>query len=213
MSRLPGEQQLNLNANDIADDWSVPDVSPERPADGYDAPSLNDVLLKVAQGDRSAFLTLYRATSPKLFAVCLRMLRDRSAAEDVLQELYATVWRRADSFDPARASALTWLTTIARNRAIDRIRERREAPLDEETAAWLVDENPSPMAIAEQSQARRRLQACMNELDPPQGHAIREAFFTGASYSELAERANVPLGTMKSWIRRSLLLLKACLQR
>ena len=91
MSRLPGEQQLNLNANDIADDWSVPDVSPERPADGYDAPSLNDVLLKVAQGDRSAFLTLYRATSPKLFAVCLRMLRDRSAAEDVLQELYATV--------------------------------------------------------------------------------------------------------------------------
>lgn len=210
---MPGEQQLNLNTNEFSDDWSDQDVAPDRPVEPYGAASLNDMLLRVARGDRSAFLSLYRATSPKLFGVCLRMLRDRSAAEDVLQDLYATVWRRADSFDPSRASALTWLTTIARNRAIDRIRERHEVPLDEETAAWLVDENPSPMAEAEQSQARRRLQACIDELAPSQGFAIREAFYTGASYSELAERAEVPLGTMKSWIRRSLLLLKACLQR
>jgi RNA polymerase sigma-70 factor (ECF subfamily) len=205
--RASGEQQLNLNTNEFSDDWSGPDVAPGRLADPQVVESLNDVLLQVAEGDRAAFLTLYRATSPKLFGVCLRILRDRSAAEDVLQELYATVWRRADSFDPARASALTWLTTIARNRAIDRIRERREVPLDEGGEDWLVDENPSPMST------RRRLQACLDELVPQQGYAIKEAFYTGASYSELAERAEVPLGTMKSWIRRSLLLLKACLQR
>lgn len=191
----------------------MPDASPERFTDPHGTESLNQVLQQVARGDRAAFSTLYRATSPKLFGVCLRMLRDRSAAEDVLQDLYATVWRRADSFDPARASALTWLTTIARNRAIDRIRERREVPLDEDVATWLVDENPSPMAVAEQSQARGRLQTCINELDPQHGYAIKEAFYSGASYSELAQRAQVPLGTMKSWIRRSLLLLKACLQR
>ncbi len=208
---------MTFNANNLRDDWAN-DESPQAGAGDAQAPhSLNDVLKRVAGGDRTAFSALYRATSPKLYGICLRMLRDRSTAEEVLQELYSTVWQRANSFDPSRASALTWLTTIARNRAIDRLRERRDrasdTQIDDDAYGWLADEQASPIDMAEQSQVRTRLQACIDELAPQHGHAVREAFYTGASYAELAQRADVPLGTMKSWIRRSLLLLKGCLQR
>lgn len=174
---------------------------------------LNRLLLDVGAGDRSAFATLYRCTSAKLFGVCVKMLRDRSEAEEVLQDVYITVWRRAATFDPKLASAVTWLAAIARNRAIDRLRRHREEPLDESTEEWVEDERPSPAAIAEHSEERRRLERCLEGLPTRQGAVVREAFFTGATYAELAERLSVPLGTMKSWIRRSLLQLRACLEQ
>ncbi|SIT37097.1 RNA polymerase sigma-70 factor (fragment) [Paraburkholderia piptadeniae] len=189
------------------------DLGPLGQSDTSGRDRLNRILLCVGQGDQAAFAELYRLTSSKLFGVCVRMLRDRGEAEDMLQEVYTTVWRRADTFDPSRASAITWLVTLARNRTIDRLRQHREAQLDDMADPDIVDDHPSPAAIAEQSQERQRLERCLEALGEQQRKAVREAFFSGVTYSELAGRASVPLGTMKSWIRRSLMQLKACLER
>ena len=181
----------------------------------FDRDLLADHIARVAQGDRAALGHVYRLTSAKLFGVCLRILNDRAEAEDVLQETYLTVWRRADGFDPARASPITWLVTIARNRAIDRLRaggaKRGADPI--EAAAEVRDSAPSALDAVEQADDRRRLENCLGELDAPQAGAIRGAFLEGLTYEELAARMGVPLGTMKSWIRRSLLKLRGCLER
>ncbi|WP_150698775.1 sigma-70 family RNA polymerase sigma factor [Pandoraea terrae] len=174
---------------------------------------LNQNLRRVAQGDEQAFAELYRLTSCRVYGVVLRILRDRAEAEDVLQEVFTTVWRKADGFDAARGTALTWLFSLARNRAIDRIRQHRETLFEDGQEIDIADDDPSPAALAESSQERQRLERCLEALGPQQKNAVREAFFTGVSYSELAERASVPLGTMKSWIRRSLMQLKTCLEQ
>ena len=175
---------------------------------------LNQLLQLAGRNDQKAFAELYKRTSSKLFGVCLRMLRDRGEAEEVLQETYTTVWRRAGSFDASRASAITWLVTLSRNKAIDRLRQHREELLDDPSKLdETVDEQPTPAAGAETSQEYQRLQHCLDELDPQQQSSVREAFFTGATYNELATRCKVPLGTMKSWIRRSLMQLRTCLDQ
>jgi RNA polymerase sigma-70 factor (ECF subfamily) len=169
----------------------------------------------VAGGDRAALRDIYLSTSAKLFGICLRILQDRNEAEDVLQEVYITVWNRAGRFDPALASPITWLAAIARNRSIDRLRARRrrqpETALDD--APDLADESPSALEAMERSQSFARLRACLGALDTRSRKAITEAFYGGATYAELAERAATPLGTMKSWIRRGLASLKECLAR
>lgn len=175
---------------------------------------LNQLLQQAGRNDQKAFAELYKRTSSKLFGVCLRMLRDRAEAEEVLQETYTTVWRRADSFDANRASAITWLVTLSRNKAIDRLRQHREELLDDPSRLdETVDDQPTPAAGAETSQEYQRLQQCLDELEPQQQSSVREAFFTGATYNELATRCKVPLGTMKSWIRRSLMQLRTCLDQ
>ncbi|WP_321797244.1 sigma-70 family RNA polymerase sigma factor [Caballeronia sp. J97] len=191
------------------------DVDPDSPgdADRLRRERVNQMLANVASGDEQAFAELYRATSPRVFGVIVRMIHDRGEAEDILQEVFATAWRRADTFDPARGSAITWLVALARNRTIDRMRQRREELLGENDASEIADESPTPAVAAESSEQRRRLEDCLDRLDPQQKGAIREAFFTGATYGELAQRLAVPLGTMKSWIRRSLMQLKLCLEQ
>ena len=179
-----------------------------------DRDELNRLLQQVGRNDQKAFAELYKRTSSKLFGVCLRMLHDRSEAEEVLQETYTTVWRRAAGFDSAKASAITWLVTLSRNKAIDRLRQHREELLDDPSKLnETVDEQPTPAAGAETSQEYQRLQRCLDELEPQQQKSVREAFFTGATYNELAARCKVPLGTMKSWIRRSLMQLRTCLDQ
>lgn len=172
-------------------------------------------LNRTGSGDRAAFQRVYEATSAKLLGVTLRILADRQLAEDVLQDTYLTVWRKAETFDPSRASPITWLVTIARNRAIDRLRSgaasRTSRSLD--AAMEVADQTPSPEQATETSDDVRRLRDCMNELDARTGGAIRTAFMEGMTYDALATRENVPLGTMKSWIRRGLLRLRACLDR
>jgi len=181
------------------------------PTEGTD---LNRLLQNTARNDRTAFAELYKRTSSKLFGVCLRMLRDRGEAEEVLQETYTAVWLCAASFDATRASAITWLVTLSRNKAIDRLRQHRKELLDEpKTLDMAVDERSTPAADAETSQEYRRLQRCLDELEPQQQSSVREAFFSGATYNELATRCKVPLGTMKSWIRRSLIQLRQCLDQ
>jgi len=178
-----------------------------------DHDALNRLLIQTSRNDEKAFAELYRRTSPKLFGICLRMLHTRSEADEVLQEIYTTVWNRAATFDASKANALTWLVALSRNKAIDRLRQHREEssrdPIDPEGAA---DERATPAEDAEQSQDHRRLQDCLNQLEEQQRRSVREAFFTGATYNELARRVGVPLGTMKSWIRRSLMQLRTCLE-
>jgi RNA polymerase sigma factor (sigma-70 family) len=174
---------------------------------------LDQLLSRVAEGDQKAFEELYGATSSRLFGVILRMMRDRGEAEDILQEVYATAWRRADTFDPERGSAITWLITLGRNRTIDRMRQHREESIPDEDAFEVADDAPTPAAAAESNQERLRLERCLERLEPQRGRAVREAFFSGVTYSELAQRLTVPLGTMKSWIRRSLVQLKTCLEQ
>lgn len=165
------------------------------------------------QGDRAAFRRVYEATSSKLLGVTLRILADRQLAEDVLQDTYLTVWRKAESFDPSRASPITWLVTIARNRAIDRLRSgagfRKATTID--AAFEVADDGPSPSQAVETVDDVRRLNECLGQLDDKTGGAIRTAFLEGVTYETLAQRESVPLGTMKSWIRRGLMRLRSCL--
>lgn len=182
------------------------------PAAGDDAAA--QLLGAIARGDRAAFERLYRDTSARLFGVCLRLLPERAEAEDVLQEVYATVWRKAGQFDAGRASAAVWLAMIARNKAIDRLRAMpalRRAPL--ELSEELADAAPTPAAQAERLDERERLRRCLDELDARRRDLIRTAFFEGCTYEELAQRSGSPLGSVKSWIRRGLIQLRACLER
>jgi RNA polymerase sigma-70 factor (ECF subfamily) len=176
---------------------------------------LSAALARVAGGDRAALNLVYRDTAAKLLGVCLRILQDKIEAEDVLQEVYVTVWQKAAAFDPGRASPITWLTTIARNRAIDRLRagavSRRMEPID--AANEVRDPAPGAVEVLARSEQQARLNGCLDELEAQHAAAIRAAFLDGATYEELAARMSVPLGTMKSWIRRGLLKLRACLDR
>lgn len=174
---------------------------------------LGDLLRAIAAGDRASFERLYKNTSSKLFGICMRVLSQRAEAEEVLQEVYVTIWRKAAQFDATRASAMTWLAMMTRNKAIDRLRanasERSHQPIEiDEPAA-----SPAAHHAAEDAQDKNRLDVCLGELEAPRRALIRTAFFEGATYEELAERSGNPLGTVKSWIRRGLLKLKSCLER
>jgi RNA polymerase sigma factor (sigma-70 family) len=175
---------------------------------------LVSALARTAAGDRTGLQTTYRLTSAKLFGVCLRILHERAEAEDVVQEVYLTVWRKAADFDPSRASPMTWLITIARNRAIDRLRLKGQRRLDPiEAATDIADARPSAQAELEDAQANARLHGCLGGLAEREQTALRGAYFDGATYEEMAERMTMPLGTMKSMIRRALMKLKACLEQ
>ena len=174
-----------------------------------------DLLLDVAQGDRDAFERLYRSASSRLFGICLRLLPDRAEAEDVLQEVFAAIWHKAEQFDPGRAGAMAWMAMIARNRCIDRLRSPGHAVRTTaiELGEELPDHGDTPVDAAEASNDRERLQRCMQRLDERRRGLIRTAFFEGATYEELATRSGAPLGSVKSWIRRGLLQLRACLEQ
>ncbi len=176
---------------------------------------LSSALQQVAAGDKAALQRVYDQTSAKLFGICLRILGDRSEAEDVLQDVYVTIWRRAGSFDPERGvSPITWLSALTRNRAIDQLRAGKghlNRPLD--VIAEAPDSSPLASEALERDQAHRQLSACLGELEPEHAGYIRAAFFDGHTYASLAEAAGAPLGTMKSWVRRALLRLRTCLER
>jgi RNA polymerase sigma-70 factor (ECF subfamily) len=177
-----------------------------------DRTALVAALIATGEEDRSAFKIVYRMTSAKLFGICIRICGERQAAEDVLHEVYLTIWKRAGSFQPGRASPISWLATIARNRAIDWRRAnatRRTEPV--EWAEGIADESMAADEAMIAGESDRQLHLCMDSLDIQQRNAIRTAFFHGLTYAELARRSEVPLGTMKSWVRRGLARLKECL--
>ena len=173
---------------------------------------LQPLVSRIATGDRQAMRELYDKTSAKLFGVCLRILMDREEAEDVMQEVYLTIWRRADRFDAGKAAVVTWISTIARNRSIDRLRARGPlAGAQDLEGVDLADETPNAESLVGRSQDAETLQGCLGELDARTQGVIRTAFFEGVTYENLALRLDTPLGTVKSWIRRGLARLKTCL--
>ncbi len=170
------------------------------------------LLSQIALGNREAFAALYRATASKLFGICLRVLPERSEAEDALQDVFTTVWRKAAQFDPSRASATTWLAMIARSKSIDRLRalpHRAQASL--ELAEEIEDPAVTPSQAVQAATEREQLDRCLELLEPRRRALIHAAFFGGATYEELATRTQAPLGSIKSWIRRGLMQLRECL--
>ena len=185
---------------------------PPQPATDAARTRLVEALVATGTDDRAAFATLYKLTSAKLFGVCLRICGERQAAEDVLSEVYLTIWRRAGAFEPGRASPISWLATIARNRAIDWRRSAgRKVAMTLDEAPEVADPDPSAEERMVTNDEDQRLHLCLDQLEDKQRGAIRTAFFDGLTYAELAEREGVPLGTMKSWVRRGLMRLKDCL--
>jgi RNA polymerase sigma-70 factor (ECF subfamily) len=185
---------------------------------------LSQLLARAGVGDRAAFSRLYERSSGHLFAVVLRIQRDRAQAEDLLQEIYISIWKAAASFDAARSQPLTWLTHIARNRAIDSLRRASAQPRTESLSAGddddradpheaLASEDPGPLDLLGQASDKRQLNHCMDHLSPPQRQSVALAFFDGLSHAEVAEQLREPLGTVKSWVRRALQTLKGCLER
>jgi RNA polymerase sigma-70 factor (ECF subfamily) len=171
-----------------------------------------NLIIQCAAADRAAFRTLYRDTSAKLMGVLLRMLKERAEAEDALQEVYTRVWVRAGRYDPAKGRGMTWLIAIARNLAIDRLRARTETESDD---ALEMVQDSAPRAetrLIAQGEARR-MADCFATLEPDRAAAVRGAYLNGLSYLDLAARHGVPLNTMRTWLRRSLLKLKECLDR
>ena len=172
------------------------------------------LIARVAMADRRAFKALYARTSAKLFGICLRVLRDEAMAEEVLQEVYVRLWHRAGQYRANGYSPMTWLITITRNAAIDRLRKaRREGramePVD--IAERLYDPAPGPAQQAEMRSEAKALMACLSELPLDRAEMVRRVYLQGLSYREMADESGVKLNTVRTWLRRSLMQLRECL--
>ena len=168
-------------------------------------------LAAVAAGDGDALAVLYGQTSGRLMAVLLRLLRRRELAEEVLHDVYLRVWDRAHSFDAAKGSAMGWLVAVARNTALDHFRRHRREVVGIADVEATVEEPAGP-DLASASAARRALQACLDRLEPEPRRCVLMAYRDGLTHDELAARLGRPTGTVKSWVRRSLLRLRRCLE-
>ncbi len=175
------------------------------------AEELERLLARYALGDRVAFSALYDRTSAKLFGVCLRILKDRGAAQDILQDVYVRIWQAAGRARAAGCSPMGWMVALARNAAIDRLRQRRETEVEIDKAIAIADPAPGPGAATVAADIRRRIDDCLGELDPGKADAVRGAYLDGLTYEELATRHGVPLDMMRTGLRRSLLALRACM--
>jgi RNA polymerase sigma-70 factor (ECF subfamily) len=188
-------------------------AKPRTPAAQAAADEIDEMIARISLADRKAFSQLYDCTSSKLFGVCLRVLKNRAAAEDALQETYMKVWRYAGNYQSGGISPMTWLITIARNTSIDRLRATRQS----EDISGMDDSLASPGLTPEQSVIAggeaTRIAVCLAALDDPRDRAVRGAYLEGRSYAELAETLNVPLNTVRTWLRRSLISLKECMSK
>lgn len=184
-------------------------------ADGAEHPHvvrLQGWLAACGQGDQQAFENLYRFTAPKLYGYAMRMLRNESLAEECLQDVYVRIWRHAREYAPERAAPLTWMIGILRHRALDLLRQRgRETTLAEpEDLEHLVNAHASAVDDSVDEDARA-LYACLGQLREEQRCCLQLAYFDNLSHAELAQRLHVPLGTVKTWVRRALEQLRRCL--
>ncbi len=177
-----------------------------------DDSEIEPLLSRCALGDRAAFSRLYTLTSPKLYGVALRILAHRGDAEDAAQEAFVKVWHGAGRFQPGRGSASGWMVAIARNAAIDRLRARRAPTRDISEMVDLAAPGPTPEASAAAADDRRQIDDCLGRLPADRAQAVRAAYVQGHTYDELARAFDVPLNTMRTWLRRALIALRKCLE-
>ena len=194
--------------------------------------ALAQALARVALGDRAAFATLYQTSSAHLFGVILRINPDRSQAEDILQDIFVNIWRAAPDFDATRSQPLTWLTSIARHRAIDSLRRQKtevstvsrhalvpgggmhgEGDDEIDLLAHQPSPEAGPLELLQQAAQAREVTHCLGQLSAEQQQCVALTYYQGLSHSEVADHLAQPLGTVKSWVRRALLALKDCLGR
>ena len=168
--------------------------------------------LIASRQDRTAFIRLFEQFAPRLKGYLLRLGSDGSGAEDLVQEVMLTVWRRAAQFDPAKASAATWIYTIARNRRIDVIRRERRPEPDENDLGWAPSANEAADQKVEAKQHERRLHQAVRLLPAEQADLLRLAYFKDKSHSEIATELSLPLGTVKSRLRLAMAKLRSALE-
>ena len=186
---------------------------PTQPLHEPDAAELEALLTRCAAGDRAGLETLYTRVAPILLAVLLRMLKRRDAAEDALQDVFVSVWQRARQFDPIRGRPLAWLVSMARYRAIDLQRSARPAvALTRLSALEPQLQSEDPLDAGEMLGTGALLLRCLEQIAAPQRRCLMLAYQEGLTHSEIARAVNEPLGTVKSWVRRSLLALRRCLE-
>lgn len=184
-----------------------------------DGDEVSELLARIVLRDAQAFEALYRRVAGRLMAVALRVMQDRAAAEDVLQEVFTAIWNRADHAAPGQRRTLAWLCVVTRHRAINLLRKRRpEEPLHwrgedgEERVHDVPAEDASPIDQLLAREGDARLAHCMGELEPEPRRALLLAFHDGLTHAEIAQRMARPLGTVKAWTRRSLMRLKGCME-
>jgi RNA polymerase sigma-70 factor (ECF subfamily) len=177
---------------------------------------LTQLLAAVSDGDQRAFAQLYEASSAHLFGLLLRILQRRDWAEEALQDCFLKVWQKSETYEPARGAPLTWLSTIARYRALDLLRMKRpevEMPEEgEEPPLALADPGQDPVDRAIEGEGMGRLKDCMGGLAEEQRRSVLLAYYEGYTHQELAQAMQAPLGTVKSWVRRGLTRLRECLE-
>lgn len=188
-------------------------------ASSHDPQQLRNWLAAAAARDAHAFRLLYNATSPKLFGYALRILHKRELAEEVLQESFVSIWNSARSYQSQMAAPMTWMTAIVRNKALDALR-RTDGTLEIDVDTFdssimnaLQDPAATPIEALQISSDAKALAYCMSLLEGMHRQVIGMAFYHDLSHSEVAQQMAIPIGTVKTWIRRSLERLKTCLAK
>ncbi len=188
--------------------WNAMD---RKPTDQVEVDRLNALLLRVARQDRQAFVALFHHFAPRLKSFLQKMGADAGAAEEIIQDVMVSVWRRAESFDPTLATASTWIFAIARNRRIDRLRQERRPEVDPDDPALVPDpEDPADRALLLEEESER-LHRAIRLLPPEQADLLRMAYFEDKAHSAIATERNLPLGTVKSRLRLALARLRKVL--
>lgn len=172
-----------------------------------------DLLSRTAMRDRAGFDALYEIASPKLFGVCMRLMKNTHDAEEVFQESWVRIWQKAPTYGSTGAPAMAWMITLTRNLAIDKLRQKKAPAVDIDQAYDLADKEPDPEENALAADERRQIDHCLDQLDDEKADAVRGAYLEGYSYEELAARFEIPINTMRTWLRRSLIKLRECLEQ
>ncbi len=173
---------------------------------------LSSLLASVARRDEAAFERLYEATSAKLYGVVLRILKRQDLTEEVIQDAYVKIWNSAGQFNPGLSSPITWMVSIARNRAIDVVRKRSEISIEEEPGAMdVASDTPDPLARKDMSEELQRILECVGQLEPQRQRLVLLAYYNGWSREQLSRKFDAPLNTIKTWLRRSMVEIRECL--
>ena len=174
---------------------------------------------RVALADEAALRELYDLTSSKLYGVAVRVVTNRDWAEDVLQEAYLNIWRIAADYKATLSPPMAWMALVVRSRGLDFLRRRTSGradymkELDDVISDTIAGDSPNPMDTADASQQARELHRCLAQLDNKQREVVSLAYLRDLSHGELAEQLKLPLGTVKTWIRRGLEQLRGCMGR